>query len=77
MVRRCVDIESGQEYAIKTIRKARVSRVKNLLREVEILRKVHHPNIIELVDVHEDEMNLHLVSLEKCDKAVGKSEDVF
>lgn len=38
-----------------------MSRVESLLREVDILRKVSHPNIIELVDVYEDEMNLHLV----------------
>lgn len=60
-MRRCVDIGTGQEYAMKTIRKSRVSRVESLLREVQILRKVSHPNIIELVDVYEDEMNLHLV----------------
>lgn len=62
VVRRCVNIETKQEYAMKTIRKARVSRVESLLREVQILRKVSHPNIIELADVYEDEMNLHLVS---------------
>ena len=61
VVRRCVDISSGEEFAIKTIRKARVSRVETLLREVNILRKVRHPNIIELFDVYEDETNLHLV----------------
>lgn len=62
VVRRCVNIETGQDYAMKTIRKARVSRVESLLREVQILRKVSHPNIIQLADVYEDEMNLHLVS---------------
>eukprot|EP00752_Nemacystus_decipiens_P004515 g4123.t1 len=62
VVRRCVNIETKQEYAMKTIRKARVSRVESLLREVQILRKVSHPNIIELADVYEDEMNLHLVT---------------
>lgn len=61
VVRRCVNISTGEEFAIKTIRKARVSRVESLLREVEILRKVEHPNIIALVDVYEDEANLHLV----------------
>ncbi|CAN0430106.1 unnamed protein product, partial [Ectocarpus sp. 12 AP-2014] len=62
VVRRCISIETGQQFAMKTIRKARVSRVESLLREVQILRKVSHPNIIELVDVYEDEMNLHLVT---------------
>eukprot|EP00903_Cladosiphon_okamuranus_P009815 g9329.t1 len=62
VVRRCVNFKTGQEYAIKTIRKSRVSRVESLLREVQILRKVSHPNIIQLADVYEDEMNLHLVT---------------
>lgn len=61
VVRRCVNNATGKAFALKTIRKARVSRVESLMREVEILRKVSHPNIIELVDVYEDEMNLHLV----------------
>lgn len=60
-MRRCVNVKTGEAFAIKTIRKARVSRVESLLREVEILRKVSHPNIIELVDVYEDDAHLHLV----------------
>lgn len=62
VVRRCVNIETGEAFAIKTIRKSRVSRVERLLAEVKILRTVDHPNIIELIDVYEDETNLHLVS---------------
>ena len=62
LVRRCVDNTTGEAFAIKSIRKSRVSRVENLLREVQILRRVSHPNIIELRDVYEDETNVHLVS---------------
>lgn len=57
---------------MKTIRKSRVSRVESLLREIEILRKVSHPNIIELVDIYEDELNLHLVR-ERREEAGGQT----
>lgn len=39
--------------------------MKILVREVDILRKVNHPNIIKLVDVYEDDINLHLVRRNK------------
>lgn len=42
-------------FAIKTIRKAKVTRLEVLRREIEILRAMDHPNIIKLVDVYEDE----------------------
>ncbi|CAM9535069.1 unnamed protein product, partial [Ascophyllum nodosum] len=79
LVRRCVDNTTGEAFAIKSIRKSRVSRVENLLREVQILRRVSHPNIIELRDVYEDETNVHLVT-ELCtggelfDRIVEKTE---
>lgn len=57
---------------MKTIRKSRVSRVESLLREVQILRKVSHPNIIELADVYEDEMNLHLVRSAPAERRLGR-----
>lgn len=74
-MRRCVEKRTGEEFAIKTIRKARVSRVEHLRREVEILRRVSHPNIIELHEVFEDEVNLHLVRVrdESCRKGFVQS----
>jgi calcium-dependent protein kinase len=42
-------------FAIKTIRKAKVTRLEVLRREIEILKTMDHPNIIKLVDVYEDE----------------------
>lgn len=64
VVRRCRDMKTGEAFAIKTIRKSRVSRVESLRREIEILAKVQHPNIIKLIDVYEDATNLHLVNFE-------------
>jgi len=50
-----------EQFAIKTIRKAKVSKYDALKREIDILRTCDHANIIQLVDVHEDEKSIHLV----------------
>ena len=39
-----------------------MSKIEVLKREIEILKEVKHPHIIELVDVYEDERYLHLVT---------------
>ena len=62
VVRRARDKATRQMYAIKTIRKSKISRLESLRREIEILQTVDHPNIIKLVDVYEDEKFLHLVT---------------
>lgn len=50
-----------QKYAIKTIRKAKVSKYDVLKKEIDILQACDHPNIIKLIEVHEDEKSIHLV----------------
>jgi calcium-dependent protein kinase len=78
VVRKCMDRETNQWYAIKSIRKAKVKKIEVLKREIEILKEVKHPNIIELVDVFEDAKYLHLVT-ELCtggelfDRIIAKS----
>lgn len=49
VVRKCMHRESGEWYAIKSIRKAKVSKIEVLKREIDILKEVRHPNIILLV----------------------------
>lgn len=62
VVRKCMDRETKEWYAIKSIRKAKVSKIEVLKREIQILKEVKHPNIIELIDVFEDSKYLHLVT---------------
>lgn len=68
-----------QGYAIKTIKKSKVSRIESLRREIEILRCVDHPCIIKLYDVYEDDRFIHLVT-ELCtggelfDRIIQKTE---
>ncbi|CAB9502579.1 MAP kinase-activated protein kinase 2 (Fragment) [Seminavis robusta] len=62
VVRKCRHRESGDSFAIKSIRKAKVSKIEVLKREIDILKEVRHPNIIQLEEVYEDERYLHLVT---------------
>eukprot|EP00555_Chaetoceros_dichaeta_P009226 CAMPEP_0198260318 /NCGR_PEP_ID=MMETSP1447-20131203/9325_1 /TAXON_ID=420782 /ORGANISM="Chaetoceros dichaeta, Strain CCMP1751" /LENGTH=645 /DNA_ID=CAMNT_0043947949 /DNA_START=301 /DNA_END=2238 /DNA_ORIENTATION=+ len=62
VVRKCMDRETRVWYAIKSIRKAKVARVDVLKREIQILQEVDHPNIIRLIEVHEDVKYLHLIT---------------
>jgi len=62
VVRKCMHRESNEWYAIKSIRKSKVSKIEVLKREIEILKEVKHPHIIELIEVFEDERYLHLIT---------------
>lgn len=79
VVRKCQNRVTREFFAIKTIRKAKVSRLETLKREIEILKNMDHPNIIKLSDVYEDEKYLHLVT-ELClggelfDRIIAKSK---
>eukprot|EP00752_Nemacystus_decipiens_P008887 g7932.t1 len=79
VVRRCWDKATREGFAIKTIKKSKVSRIESLRREIEILRCVDHPCIIKLYDVYEDDRFIHLVT-ELCtggelfDRIIQKTE---
>lgn len=62
IVRKCMNRETGEWYAIKSIKKSKVNKIEVLKREIEILKAVDHPNIIRLIEVHEDMKYLHLVT---------------
>ena len=63
-VRRVVHRATGVERAMKTIMKSFVnlSEVKNMLLEVDILRKLDHPNIIKLHETWETDRICFLVT---------------
>ena len=62
VVRKCIDRETKVCYAIKSIRKSKVGKVDVLRREVALLKECDHPNIISLIEVHEDQKYLHLIT---------------
>ena len=57
-----MDRETKEWFAIKSIRKSKVSKIEVLKREIEILKEVDHPNIIKLISVHEDQKYIHLIT---------------
>lgn len=79
VVRKCVDRETKECYAIKSILKSKISRIDVLKREIEILAEVDHKNIIKLIEVHEDAKYIHLIT-ELCtggelfDRIIEKTE---
>eukprot|EP01102_Stenamoeba_stenopodia_P008949 TRINITY_DN2619_c0_g1_i1.p1 TRINITY_DN2619_c0_g1~~TRINITY_DN2619_c0_g1_i1.p1 ORF type:complete len:443 (+),score=130.49 TRINITY_DN2619_c0_g1_i1:195-1523(+) len=51
--------KSGEELAVKIIERGAADQ--NLIREIEVMKKVNHPNVIKLVAIFEDEKFLYLV----------------
>mmetsp|Transcript_9472 Transcript_9472/g.38724 ORF Transcript_9472/g.38724 Transcript_9472/m.38724 type:complete len:332 (-) Transcript_9472:94-1089(-) len=75
------DKESGEKFAIKCIKKTMVEGddIKLLRREIKIMKKVSHPNILKLFEVFEDEEEFFLVmelvqGKELFDKIVEKGQ---
>ncbi|KAL1139815.1 hypothetical protein AAG570_006792 [Ranatra chinensis] len=56
VVKRCVNKETGEEYAGKLIRKKRVCRgvpMEDIQREIRTLNQLEHPGIIKLHDIYD------------------------
>ncbi|OMJ81538.1 hypothetical protein SteCoe_17944 [Stentor coeruleus] len=65
-VRTAVHKLTGQERAIKTVKKEKLTRDMQLhskfFTEIDILRKIDHPNILRLFEFYEDSKGYHLVT---------------
>ena len=67
LVRRIRNKETGIEYAGKFIRKKRTKasrrgvKIEDIRREVDIIRQIHHENIIALYEVYENKNEVILV----------------
>ncbi|ODM88188.1 NUAK family SNF1-like kinase 1 [Orchesella cincta] len=59
-----IDKETGQEVAIKTIKKSKIETEADLIRirrEIQIMSSVRHPNIIHIYEVFENREKMVLV----------------
>jgi len=65
IVKAAVNKKTGEKVAVKIINKAKAANseadAKRLQTEVEILKKVKHPNIISLKDMYETSEELYLI----------------
>ena len=59
------DDPEEKKYAIKTIEKSGIKKCKrnimSVLQEIDILRKLKHPHIINLYEVYESSKYIHLI----------------
>jgi len=53
--------KDGEQYAIKVIEKKMVDEFEQLKREIDIMKKVNHKNILKLYDIYEDEHHVYIV----------------
>ena len=56
---------TGEFRACKQLPKIKISNVEKIQREISILKKVDHPNIIKLYEVFEDDKYIYLI-MEQC-----------
>lgn len=63
VVKRCVEKRTGQEYAVKVLSKKMLDKedLEVFRREIRILEKLRHPNIVNLIDCYESESKLCVV----------------
>lgn len=59
-MKEAVDIATSKPCALKIMKKS-VVQDNNLVKEVEIMRQLKHPNIISLQDIYETDSELVLV----------------
>eukprot|EP01128_Nolandella_sp_AFSM9_P012850 TRINITY_DN9689_c0_g1_i1.p1 TRINITY_DN9689_c0_g1~~TRINITY_DN9689_c0_g1_i1.p1 ORF type:complete len:382 (+),score=129.78 TRINITY_DN9689_c0_g1_i1:58-1146(+) len=54
--------EDGEKYAIKIVEKNVIKEdIKLLKREIDIMKKVDHENILKLFEIYEDDVNVYIV----------------
>jgi calcium/calmodulin-dependent protein kinase I len=63
IVKEATHKQSGKKYAIKTVNKKFINEkdLKLLGREIDIMKKLEHPNIVNLFEVVEFEDELHII----------------
>jgi serine/threonine protein kinase len=72
-VKLAMHIETGEEAAIKLIRKENVdssNRLAKIQREISVLRSVRHPNVVKLYDVIETDKYIGIVMEYASGKAI-------
>ena len=63
IVKKCIEKQSGKEYAVKIISKQKLGKIDMdlIIQEKNYMRLINHPNIVRLVEDFEDEKYIYLV----------------
>ncbi|CAD8059325.1 unnamed protein product [Paramecium primaurelia] len=65
----CYKCINGQQYQVKILEKSQITQTKQVLREIQILRRLNHPQIQKLLEVYEDSNTVYILF----DKFLGHS----
>lgn len=65
-VKAATRLEDSRKTAIKVIPKKKIKRLELLTREIEIMKQLSHPNIIQLYETFEDQQYIYL-AMEICE----------
>jgi 5'-AMP-activated protein kinase, catalytic alpha subunit len=63
-VRHGTHILTGEKVAVKVLEKSKIKDkkdVERISREIKILKKLHHPNVVQIYEIIETEKDLYLV----------------
>ena len=62
-VRKCRHIQTNQVRAVKIIRKDKIDKVSlaQFYHEIEVLKRLDHPNIIKIYELYDDDKRLYLI----------------
>ncbi len=63
IVKEAISKETGDKFAVKSVSKKFIGGkdLKLLEREIEIMKRLQHPNIVALIGVHESPDDIHIV----------------
>jgi tRNA A-37 threonylcarbamoyl transferase component Bud32 len=63
VVKKCIDKESGKEYAVKIIDKLKMEQkdIELIMQEKNYMKIIKHPNIVSLIEDFENEKYIYLV----------------
>jgi serine/threonine protein kinase len=61
-VRECQHLRTKQLYAVKSVDKTKIRRIDHLKREVQLLNKMDHNGVMNMVDCYEDARYVHIVT---------------
>ncbi|CAG8576474.1 10720_t:CDS:2 [Funneliformis caledonium] len=63
VVKECVDKRTGQSYALKVLAKKAIKGKENMLTtELDVLKQVNHPNIVQLHDLYESNEGVYIIT---------------
>ena len=64
VVRRVIIKSTGEQRAMKTIKKEKITEeyLKSLMDEINILKQMDHPNIVKLYEFYQDKENFYIIT---------------